>query len=206
MSDELAEAAYAFLRGHTTGDLRFDEHVRPIKFVIGPEGRVVASVMYAMLEAVDAVLFVPEESDDAMQVQVTLTKLDEEGRDGAMADRWRIYHGQPGDVHWAFLDLDAARYHDSVIDGDVLVRANPLGADESRICRQMNREQPAGLRALCRRFAGVDVEKPVLVGIDPLGLDVRGPFSVLRIRVGAPMQTAEEAQRVLKQMMRESSG
>ena len=24
MSDELAEAAYAFLRGHTTGDLRFD--------------------------------------------------------------------------------------------------------------------------------------------------------------------------------------
>ncbi|MHC4447868.1 MAG: DUF2470 domain-containing protein [Planctomycetota bacterium] len=204
MPDELVEAAYAFLRGHTTGDLRFDEHVRPIKFVIGPEGRMVASIMYAMLEAVDTVLFVPEEADDAMQVQVTLAKLDEEGRDGAMTDRWRIYHGEPRDVHWAFLDLDAARYHDSVIDGDALVRANPLGADESRICKDINAVRSTSLRAVCRHFTGVDVEQPLLVGIDPLGFDVRGPFSVLRVRVAAPMNTADEAQQVLDQMVRES--
>ena len=51
--------------------------------------RLAAPVMYAMLSAVDVVLFVPENAEGAMELQLTLTKLDPDGPDGALADRWR---------------------------------------------------------------------------------------------------------------------
>ena len=201
---DVVEAAYAFLRGHTRGDLQFEDHARPIRFVIGPDGRVATSVMYAMLEAVDTVLFVPREGDGAMEMGVTLLRLDERGGDGAMTDRWRIYHGDPQDIHWAFLEIDAARYEGSVIDGPALVRANPLADDESRLCRMINQEHRQDLEPLCRRVADVEIENPVMVGIDPLGIDVRGPFDVVRVPSTEPMPTAADAERVLEGMISDS--
>ena len=204
MPHDVVDAAYAFLRGHTRGDLQFEDHARPIKFVIGPDGRVAASVMFAMLEAVDTVLFVPREGDLAMEMGVTLLRLDERGGDGALTDRWRIYHGDPQDIHWAFLEIDAARYEGSVIDGPALVRANPLADDESRLCRMINQEHRQDLEPLCRRVADVEIENPVMVGIDPLGIDVRGPFDVVRVPSTEPMPTAADAERVLEGMMSDS--
>ncbi|MHC4949356.1 MAG: DUF2470 domain-containing protein [Planctomycetota bacterium] len=204
MSDPIADAAHAFLRSHTTGELRFDEHLRPIRYVVAGDGRLVAPAMVAMLESRDTVLFVPECVDGAMEVQVTLEPLDERGPDGGLTDRWRIYHGTPEDVRWAWLDIDAVRHDSSIVDGAALTRPNPLAGDEAALCRWLNREHADDLRALCGRFARITVEEAVLVGVDPLGLDVRGTFVVHRVPSPEPMPTADDARRVVEAMIRDT--
>jgi hypothetical protein len=203
MDDEQAsvERAHAFLRANTRADLRFDEHFRPVRYVIAPDdGRLVMPVMVAMLQTLDTVLFIPEVVEEAMELQVTLERFDEHGPDGALADRWRIHHGEPDDVNWAFGHIDAARHEGVVIDGDPLMRPNPLRADEPAICKHMNAEHADALRRLCFHYADIEVESPVMVAIDPHGIDVRGRFDVIRVPAIEPMHSAEDARRVLKTM------
>jgi len=205
MSDTTVEQAYAFLRSHTTADLRFDEHLRPLKYVIAPNGRLVAPVMVAMLQSVDTVLFVPECIEDAMELQVTLEQFDERSRDGAIADRWRIYHGEPQDVRWAWMDIDGARCGRVVFDGDAMMLPNVLADHESHICREINAKHSDDLRVLCLQAAEVEIESPVMVGIDPLGIDVRGRFDVFRVPFEQPMHDADGAQQALKEMMQRAA-
>ena len=201
---QAAEEAYRFLRRHTTGDLRFDERFRLLRYVIGPDGRLVAPVMFAMLEASDTVLFVPEDMDNAMELLVSLTEFDPEGEHGALTDRWRIYHGDPEDIYWAFIHVDAARYEGQVVDGEGLIQANPLAGDEARLCRQINENHRAELRQVCRVIAQAEVEHPMLVGVDRLGFDVRRRFDVLRVDAPQPMTTAADAELVLGQMIEQA--
>ncbi|MCH8822064.1 MAG: DUF2470 domain-containing protein [Planctomycetes bacterium] len=198
---DLIESAQRFLKSQTTGDLRFDEHYRPLRYVIGPAGRIVAPVMTAMLQAQETVLFVPEVVDGAMELLVTLTEFEADGPDGALTDRWRIYHGEPEDVYWAFFDLDAVRFHDSVIDGEALVTPNPLAGDEARICREVNAEHREDLKRVCDVIFHAEVADPYLVGVDPLGFDVRRRFDVLRLDAPQPIPTADDVQRVLKELI-----
>jgi hypothetical protein len=156
--------------------------------------------MYAMLDAVDTVLFVPQFAEGAMELQVTLMAIDPEGVEAASVDRWRIYHGEPQDARWARLDLDAARHDQMVIDGEALSRPNPLRSDEARLCREINQNQRDELRRVCQRCAGADVEEPILVGIDANGFDVRRRFDVIRVRSTEPMRGGEDVQRVFRQM------
>lgn len=203
MSDAVVEQAYAFLRGHTRADLRFEENIRPIKYVIGPDGRLIAPAMVAMLRSFDLVLFIPDDSDGAMEVQVTLEEFSERGVDGAAADRWRIYHGEPDDVRWAFMQIDMARFEGMVIDGAALTQANPLAEEEAKLCTELNR-QPDDLRQLCTKFGssgGMEVESPVMVGIDPLGIDVRARFDIVRVEALQPMLSLKDARRVLATMI-----
>lgn len=204
--DSVVENAYAFLRAHTRADLRFEEHLRPIKYVIAPDGRLVSPVMVAMLDAVDTVLFVPECVEDAMEIMVTLEPFAERGEFGAVADRWRIHHGEPEDVRWAFMHIDVARFAEQVIDGDALMRPNALAEVESRICRHMNDDHTDDLRALCLCFAKIEVEQPVMVAIDPGGIDVRARFDVVRVPSTEPMLTAADARRVLTAMTHHARG
>jgi hypothetical protein len=205
MSEPIIEAAEQFLRAHTRGDLRFDEHLRPVRYVIAPCGRLLAPVMVAMLQSFDNVLFVPEFAEGAMEVQVTLEQFEEHGPHGALADRWRIHHGEPQDVRWAFIEIDAARFEGSVIDGTALRLKNPLADLESKLCRAMNHQRMDDLRALCGHFARLQVESPVMVAIDPGGLDVRGRFEVVRIASPEPM-SGENVQDVLDRMIEQSRG
>ena len=202
MSDSTIDQAWAFIRGHTRGELRFDEHVVPKKYVIAPDGRLAAPVMVAMLQSADTVLFVPEFAEGAMELQVTMLQFEERGADAAIADRWRIYHGEPDDVRWAYLNLDAARFKGMVVDGDALTRPNPLAADESRLCKGINQSHAADLQRMCAKFGGMKVEQPVMVGIDPLGIDVRARFDVVRLPAPTPMLTAEQATQTLEEMIR----
>lgn len=199
MTDPCADKAYAFLRAHTRGELRFDEHVRPIGYVLAPDGRLVAPVMGAMLACIDTVLFVPAFAEGAMELQVTLQEFDERA-EGAHADRWRIHHGDPPDVRWAFFLVDGARHDGNVLDGETIVRPNPLSGVEPALCRETNQEHTTDLRALCLHRAHIDIEQPVMVAIDPLGIDVRGRFDVIRVPAEEPMPTADDARRVLRAM------
>ncbi len=189
------EDAYGLLRSNTTGDLRFDEHFQSLKYVIGPEGHVVAPVTRAILASVDTVLFVPGNAHGAMELGVTLGSLDPDGPGGAVTDRWRIYHGDPQNVQWAVMEIDAARYDRCVIDGQPLTRPNPLAADEASICRRVNELYREALGRVCRLAAGIDVENPILVGVDPLGFDIRRRFDVARVPAPPPMNSPPEVQR-----------
>jgi hypothetical protein len=194
-SDATVEAAYRFLRANTTGDLQFDEHLRPIKYVIAPDGRLAAPVMVAMIRAQETVLFIPEDAETetgVLQLLLTVTQFDERGSDGAIADRWRIHHGEPEDVRWAFLGIDAGKFRGSVIDGEVLMRPNTLAADEPKVCKAMN-QRPDVLRALALHHAHLEIEKPLMVGLDPLGIDIRGRFDVVRVEAARPMTGADDA-------------
>lgn len=206
MSDanSVIDKAWAFLRGHTRADLRFDEHMRPVKYVIAPDGRPAAPVMVAMLQAMDGVLFIPEYVDDAMELQVTIVQFEERGADAAVADRWRIYHGEPDDVRWAYLKVDAARFTGMVIDGDALERPNTLANDEARICRELNQKIDL-LRRLCEHYGTMRVEQPVMVGIDPLGIDLRARFDVVRVPASRPMRNAEDAISILTEMAKNAA-
>ena len=204
MTDPCAETAYAYLRANTRGELRFDEHVRPIAYVIEPDGRLIAPVMAAMLASADTVLFVPGFAEGAMEVQVTLSALDPDGPEGALTDRWRIYHGDPHEAHWAWLDPDAARYGKWVVDGEALRRSNPLAADEPRLCRQINQGARDELRRVCRHLAEADVEEPLVVGVDPLGFDVRRRFDVVRVPAPTSMSTADAVEQTFRQMVEQA--
>lgn len=197
--------ALGFLRGHTTGDLRFAEHMRPIKYVLDRRGYLAAPVMSAMLDTMDTVLFVPEYREENMlELQVTLQPFKEEQKGGEIADRWRIYHGNPQDIYWAYLHIDAARYAQHVIDGDAMMVENTLAESGPALCRWMNSEHVDGLRRLCHNFAHVEIDDPKMVGIDPMGIDVRGRFDVVRVKAKDLFKSAEHAREVIGEMMKES--
>ncbi len=199
------ESAYRFLRGHTRGELLFDERVKRVRYVIATAGRLAAPVSHAMLDAFDTVLFVPANADGAMEIQVTLSSLDPHGPEGGLTDRWRIYHGDPEEGSWALIDIDAARYAGSVIDGVTLVRPNPLAATESGLCRHINQNRSDDLRPVCRHFAAADVENPILVGVDPLGFDVRRRFDVVRVQAIREMKDDRDVQEIFDQMSQEAN-
>jgi hypothetical protein len=199
--DAVVERAYAFLRGHYAGELRFDERLGPVRYVVGPDGTLVVSAEAHMLDATDTVLFVPRYEEGAMELSVTLQPIDPDGPSGALVDRWRIHHGEPLTATWALLEIDAARFEGSVLDGAALKRPNPLAGVEAALCREINGQRRGDLRTLCRHFARADVEAPLLVGVDPGGFDVRRRFDVVRIVAPVPMEDAEGVRRILQQMI-----
>lgn len=188
---EIITEARGFIRANLAGAIAFDEEVVPLKVVVAPDGALVAPVMVAMLRAFDVVLFLPEESDEAMQLQVTLEEIQDKGEHAALCDRWRIYHGEPEDVRWARISIDAAKFGGRMFDGLALMQANALAEAEPRICRKVNAEMRDLLKKACLRVAEVEIEDPRLVGVDPLGFDVRGRFDI--VRLDADPEIADES-------------
>lgn len=135
-----------------------------------------------------------------MELMVSLEPLEESGPHGHLTDRWRIYHGDPPDVRWAFLSIDAARYEGLIIDGVGLMRANPLAGIEAAICREVNGQRRDLLRAATLRQREIDLENPCLVGVDPGGFDVRGSFGVHRLQAEAPITDEDAALRALDRL------
>lgn len=196
--DESITIARRFLRRTLSGVLALDEHVRPIRIVIAPDGRLVAPVMVGMIEAADTVLFLPEESDEAMQVQVTVEPFEERGAAGALADRWRIYHGEPPDVRWAILTMEAARLGEIFLDGEAMVAPNGLAAVEAKICRTLNEKHSPALAEACRKLHEKVLEEPRAVGVDDWGVDVRGRFEVYRLESPTALENEADVLALVK--------
>ncbi len=75
------------------------------------------------------------------------------------------------------------------------MKENPLAGDEAKLCRTVNKERRDALTRLCRK-SDADVAEPLLVGVDPLGFDVRRRFDVVRVPAVEPMLTIADAERV----------
>lgn len=196
LPDEIRDAL-GFLRSNLSGLIRFDTEFLPIRVVIAPDGRLVAPVMESMLLSTDCAIYLPEEprdgDDSVIQLMVTLDRFEESGPAGGLADRWRIYHGDPEDVRWATMAIDFCKFAGFAFDGAALMQANPLAGDEPAICRSFNPAREDDLRRVAMRIAEVELEAPRLVGVDPLGFDVRGRFRIARIPAPQPLRGAEDA-------------
>jgi len=193
-------AARAFLTAHAAGTLQLDENYLPWKFVVDPaDGRLCGPVMVAALLASQHVLHLPEETDDPAAMRLLLSP-DELPDDPPIADRWRIYHGEPEDVRWAAFWIDFTKWNGVVVDGDALMAPCPFAADAPGILSELNAD-PDRLRALCDSVGHVrDVESPVAVGVDPFGVDVRARFEIVRLPFAAQARSAAEARAQLSEM------
>jgi len=198
---DVVDRAMRMLRDAYRGTIQFDEHFIPLKYVIDPaRGALIAPVMVAMLTAEETILFVPVESADALQILVSLEPIDDSH---AMADRWRIYHGEPDDVRWATLYLDMAKLAGVVIDGDALMTPNPFAHAEPALCKDAN-QNPAALRAAASRRAGMDIESPLCVGVDPAGMDLRARFDIVHLWFDAPAYDEAAARAAIGRLLAEA--
>lgn len=211
--DPIVAEAHAHLRDHLQGLILFDGETRPIRIVVAPDGRLVASVMVAMLTATDVVLALPDEDESSMQLMVSLEAFDEHGPDGGLADRWRIHHGDPPDVRWASMTIDAGRFRGYFLDGEAFSLTNPLAGEEAAICGEGNADSD-GLRAIAiaearrrgRPPADWGLDAPRLVGVDPEGFDLRGAYGVLRVPVAPAMVDAAQARDRLAGLRSQAAG
>ena len=189
---KISDAAWSFLRSNTTATLKFGEHTHDLSYVISPTGALVIPAMIAMLQPCDTVMFIPDYSEDCMEMHVSLCQFSPTGEQGVLADRWNVYHGESPDVQWALVDIDAARYHEMFIDGETLCRENPLVDIEPSVCKELNTQHQDAVRATCFAKTNVDVKEPFVVGVDPLGVDIRAPFGIVHIPTSVPFASPED--------------
>lgn len=200
MAEQILDEAYDFLRGHLAGRIRFDGDRVEIRVAPTPSGDLVAPVMVSMLRSVDVVLELPDDGEDSLELQVTLTQITEDGPDAALCDRWCIYHGEPPDVRWARIAIDAARFRGHFIDGIALTRANTFAAQEPALCKSVNASHVALLEQAAQRVGGHRLEAPRMVGADPWGFDLRCALGIARLPAHPPIASAEEAMERLRTM------
>ena len=201
--------ALSFMRGHLSGLIRFDTEYLPIRIVFAEDGRIVAPVMESMLMSTDCAIYLPEEpqqsDDEIAQIMVTLHRFEETGPEGNLADRWRIYHGEPEDVRWAVMTPDFCKFGGFAFDGEAVMQPNPLASVEPAICREVNAGREEALRRAVLAEAEIEMESPRLVGVDPLGFDIRGRFQVARITSKEPLADEQVARDRIESLL-EGSG
>ncbi len=210
MPDAPALASRA-VRSFTRGLLRLDEVFHPCRFVLDPAtGHPVLPMPRAWdprspegSDDAGVVLYLPDDSDPAAQLVVTPTPLDP--RSHGAADRWRAYHGEAREPAWALLRVESVRFGGEVFDGDEVIRASALRADEPRLVRELNADR-ARLAAFCRGATGIDPESPLAVGVDPDGVDVRASLGVIRAEFERPCPDADAARREIDALIARSRG
>jgi hypothetical protein len=189
---QVADAAWEFLRSNSTATLIFGEHSNALSYVIAPTGELVIPAMVAMLQPCDVVMYVPEYCDNCIEMHVSLQQFLPTGEQGIFADRWNIYHGESPDVQWALVAIDMARFHEMFIDGESLCRKNPLVDIEASVRKELNVQRTKAVRKTCLAKTNVDVKDPVVVGVDPLGVDIRAPFGIVRIPASEPFRSVDD--------------
>lgn len=186
--------ALLHLRRHADGLLAAADRIEPVRFVIDPaSGRPVVAVQPDLVDCDALTLHVPDDDDLALQMLGSPVPLDPAL--DPRCDRFLIHLGQPKGRHqrsWIMLAVEQVRFLGQVIDAADVIQPNPFAAGEAAACRRGNADLPA-LRLACIA-AGATVESPALVGIDPLGADVRAPFGLVRIEwPDAPVGTIDAA-------------
>ncbi len=188
----------ARLRQFTNGVLAFGESVgdvtEPCKFVLDPaSGEPVMPVGAETLRSEEVMLYLPDdalENPECLQVHASAQEINPDRE--AAADRWLAYHQRPTHARWARLIVQSVKRLDEVIDGDLVRLANPFAKDEGRLCKLANLHS-SKVSAAVQRLLGIRIEQPMVVGVDPWGIDVRHSFGVLRMEFEHPASVASEA-------------
>jgi hypothetical protein len=177
VSEARASAAMRAWRTFRRGVLLCGEIPHKTGLAVDPATGVVAIPLpTTRMNAEQFVLFMPEESDDALQV--LLTKREGEVEE-ALRDRWLMLHLEPprGDVRWIAFDPESARLLSEVIDHEELAAFNPLASVEPALVKMANTDREL-LRGVCRSATGSLLTDPVCVEVNPAGLLVRHKLGV----------------------------
>lgn len=189
------------LRTHREGTLHFEDHFIPTPYVTDPEtGRIIMPVPEAAFFAAEHILFVPEEAEDALQLLLSIERIEE----SLHTDRWRVYHGEPDQVRWAACYVDAAKRAPWVFDGDALMMKNGLAGDEPWVVRMMNEDRDAIARLVTKRLER-DAAEAIVVGADEWGVHVRARFGVVRLSFDEAVANGNDAVDAFRAMLTGSS-
>jgi hypothetical protein len=178
------------------GVFNFDDNYVPVKFVTdNSTGRLVMAVPVATFFVHQHVLFVPEETDDSMQMIVSPEQIDE----CEATDRWMAFHGEPEHVRWAMCWVESVKLDPWVFDGDALTRPNTLAKNEPALVKELNADK-AGLASMCKAAGAPELESPLCVGVDQCGLHVRAKFGVVRVHFPHTANDADHVRRMIGQL------
>ncbi len=133
-------------------------------------------------------LLVPDESDPVVAALLSIETVTD--LPGAVEIRHEIYHGPSREAAWGVATVEALRYHGEPFDSEELTLTDTIVEDEPGLCRELNAD-PESLRAACAALAGIEVEEPVAVGVDPDGIDIRARFGIVRLEFAARAETVE---------------
>jgi hypothetical protein len=168
-----------------------DGDVRRVRYVIDRRrGLLLFPIPADLSELAEAQLLAPSEQDPVVAAMVTLQATTSPPADAEI--RFEIYHGQAREANWAVAAVEAMRYHGEAFDGEEIELTDDLIEHEPELCRRLNAE-PDLLRDLCARVAKAIVERPVAVGLDPDGIDVRARFGIVRVEFDEPARNVQQA-------------
>lgn len=184
------EHARSVLGAYREGILFMDDQHAPVHFVTEHDtGRLIASVPAATFFASQHALFVPEETDDALQLLLTCEEIEE----SISTDRWIAYHmgdsEHPEHTRWAAFWIDSAKHGPWVFDGEALMIPNPVAELEPRTCKAVNARRDDLARATALHTGADHTDGALCVGVDPAGLYVRLRHGVVRVPFLQPDQT-----------------
>lgn len=200
MTNDGINHAMAILRRSRSAVLASGDRVDNCMFVLdGETGRPVACVPSAVLQADEHVLFIPDESPDALQLLTIPEQIDAGERS---CDQWAAYFGRPmGGTFIRFL-IDCGKFGANVLDGDDLMQRNDLLGDVAALCGHFNRLQGA-IESLCVADGCQSPSPALLVGVDAHGFDVRTRFSVRRFEFGSRVSDRQDAAARIELMIKD---
>lgn len=176
--------ALCFYRRHSHAVLRADELILPRPFVKAADcGSPVLALPPGIEDADSVVLFIPDESDRSLQLLVEVEWLDP--RADARADRLLIYHARADNHSIALLRVLDAKWPDAVdhapeVDPSAFIVPNPFARLEPSLCKRLNADR-AALAHMVTSLASFTPFDPLVVGVDPDGLDLRTRTGILRL-------------------------
>ncbi|MEM9372472.1 MAG: hypothetical protein AAGA55_02410, partial [Planctomycetota bacterium] len=165
------------------------------RYVIdGDSGELVLGIGRPAADAEELTLCLP---DDTFHAEATLLVQTREAGEDQWTDRHMAYHPDARPPMLIRASVDSAKLRDGgVVPGEQLALVNPLRSAEPGLCKSLNADR-AALGRLCRLMSGVEPDRPVAVGVDRFGIDVRGRFGVIRLDLPSPCEDPDEAGRVL---------
>ncbi len=162
--------------------------------VDGDSGELVIGLDRPALDADELTLCLP---DDTFDAEATLLVHAHDAREDRWTDRHLAYHPDARPPALARAAVDSAKLRDGdIVEGSMLGLTNPLLDAEPALCKSLNADRDA-LRKLCGLMTGTEPERPVAVGVDRYGIDVRGRFGVIRLDLPAPCGDPAEAEKVV---------
>lgn len=199
-----AGALVQLMRASTTATMLCGDRATPLRYVIdGADGAIICPVESELLGAEDYTLLIPDDAHGALQIHAAPTLIDQ--RSSASCDRHMAYHGVQDPSAWVSFKIFSARADHPVLgpivaDGADLMRPNALRSVEPRLCKALNAD-PARVAAFCLKRAGVAIERPLVVGIDPGGMDVRAKFGIVRVEFDPPISESDSAAARLEELL-----
>jgi hypothetical protein len=151
-----------------------------------------------LLTAEDLILWVPAERFESVQTHLDPRPLTAEYDEAK--DRHQAYHGHAELPRWLSCGVLSARREHTVWTEDEIDLANPLHADEPRLCRFLNADKDS-LRTMCESMVGVAPSDPVAVGVDVDGIDVRTSIGLLRIELPRRATGADDAEAMIRGLL-----